>query len=393
MRHFLRGSGCVRRSCSRYVRSRYVKLNMPKGFRSASFAARGPQRRAAPVARTASGGSHGVERPSESAALQDEDWYRAGVSLALRATRSRLGRPLWNFMNRQLRMRAPVTLNAKIRYKMLFDDGPLLRRTADKLGLRGYVNERSPDLRCPEVLAVWSRVKDAGLDGLPERFVLKPTHASGSVVIVTPTVARNQYTIRSRVETRRPRLGRRSSKIMIHPDDLTPEQLRSLAKRWLNWDYFEHRGRTEPCYRALEPRVIVEELLEHDGDIVDDVKIWCVDGEPRLVQIDSGRLSSHRQSLFLPSGEPIDADLGLAARHESPVAPPLHACLAAAELLSREFDFVRVDLYATGESVLVGELTHYPNGGAARMSPRCLIDELFRSWEPHRRYGPLSEPQ
>ena len=40
-----------------------------------------------------------------------------------------------------------------------------------------------------------------------------------------------------------------------------------------------------------------------------------------------------------------------------------------AELLSKDFDFVRVDLYTVGEKVYFGELTFHPEGGFGKFTP------------------------
>jgi hypothetical protein len=42
---------------------------------------------------------------------------------------------------------------------------------------------------------------------------------------------------------------------------------------------------------------------------------------------------------------------------------------ALAERLSERFEFVRVDLYAIGDRIVVGELTHYPAAGNKAFDP------------------------
>ena len=48
--------------------------------------------------------------------------------------------------------------------------------------------------------------------------------------------------------------------------------------------------------------------------------------------------------------------------------------------LGRGLDFVRVDLYDTGDRVLVGELTPYPAAGDERFEPQSLDAWLGRMW-------------
>jgi len=58
-----------------------------------------------------------------------------------------------------------------------------------------------------------------------------------------------------------------------------------------------------------------------------------------------------------------------------------------AEALGQETDFVRVDLYETGDRVVFGELTNYPSGGEKNnFTPPSYDDELGRLWTVPRRY-------
>jgi hypothetical protein len=51
-----------------------------------------------------------------------------------------------------------------------------------------------------------------------------------------------------------------------------------------------------------------------------------------------------------------------------------------AEVLSRDFDFVRVDLYALPDRIVVGELTHYPATGRQLFEPRAWEERLGALW-------------
>ena len=55
-----------------------------------------------------------------------------------------------------------------------------------------------------------------------------------------------------------------------------------------------------------------------------------------------------------------------------------------AKVLSRESDFLRVDLYKTDKGVRFGELTNYPEGGKMGISDRLFSRELASRW--HQNY-------
>ncbi len=50
--------------------------------------------------------------------------------------------------------------------------------------------------------------------------------------------------------------------------------------------------------------------------------------------------------------------------------------MEAAELLGKDFPFVRVDLYDCGNEPRFGELTFWPEGGLCRFSPASYDAEL-----------------
>ena len=67
----------------------------------------------------------------------------------------------------------------------VFGDVELARRCADKVGVREYVRQTLSEEYLVPTLGVYSRLQDVPLDDLPDSFVLKASHDSGSAVIVT----------------------------------------------------------------------------------------------------------------------------------------------------------------------------------------------------------------
>ena len=79
----------------------------------------------------------------------------------------------------------PKTLNEKILFLCLKTDTSLWTRCADKFAVRGYVEEKGlKDILIP-LINVWDKITDIDFDKLPNEFVLKATHGSGDILIVT----------------------------------------------------------------------------------------------------------------------------------------------------------------------------------------------------------------
>ena len=182
------------------------------------------------------------------------------------------------------------------------------------------------------------RNKDELQDFAPDRFpcVLKPTNSSGPIIVC--------------------------------PDASTSLDRAKLAK-WFDIDYY--RLKREPNYRQLQPKIIIEEFFSKDGRTVpDDYKVFCVRGVPKLVQVDSGRLSRHTRNLYDVSWNRISASYVYPNREQDDPKPILlDKMLNAAGVLSAAFPFVRVDFYATETDVRVGELTFFPESASGKLKP------------------------
>ena len=107
-----------------------------------------------------------------------------------------------------------------------------------------------------------------------------------------------------------------------------------------------------------------------------DYKFFCFNGKPYCVQVDTGRFDGHRQNFYdmqwrsmgvhctYPEGEIVEKPDGFEEMKR-----------LAAEL-SRDFPFVRVDLYNVGGRIYFGELTFYPSSGYGRFKPESFDTEL-----------------
>ena len=86
-------------------------------------------------------------------------------------------------MGKKLNLDDPKTFTEKLQWLKLYDHNPNYTRMADKLALRDYVEEKIGSGHSVKVLGVWERFSDIDFNTLPDRFVLKTTHDSGSYVI------------------------------------------------------------------------------------------------------------------------------------------------------------------------------------------------------------------
>ena len=243
----------------------------------------------------------------------------------------------------------PRTFTERLFLKMARDRNPLLRRTSDKLALRGWVEERLGPGYLPELYAALDSPDELASLPLPSRYVVKATHGSGMTGVV----------------------------LVDSPD--ARAAVAAKARRWLAQPYWRKNG--EWCYRGIVPRLVVEEFLDGgDASSPPDWKWLCFGGRAALVQVDFSRFSGHSRNFYRPDGTRVPLRLYYPQGPDIPLPASFDRMRDLAERLAQGFDFVRVDLYTLGERLVVGELTHYPTGGNKSFDPPEWDRTLGELW-------------
>jgi hypothetical protein len=225
-------------------------------------------------------------------------------------------------------------------------------RCTDKEHMKVAVRELSHLARTPETFEVISFEPPPSFERFRERLsahfgtarVAKPTHSSGSIVFLR------------------------------HPDETAIRKL--FAAACLN---FFHVYR-ECQYDRLARKVIVEENIAGDADLR-DYKFFCTYGEILFCQIDIDRHTAHKRALVSPPFyAPIpQITLGTIAHLPQVTVPGTFPamCEVAAEI-SRNFDFVRIDLYDAPGGIFAGEITFTPGAGLEPFSSERFAADLLR---------------
>jgi hypothetical protein len=253
----------------------------------------------------------------------------------------------------------PVTYNEKIQWLKVHWYDPLAEQCADKYAVRSYIEEKVGKGYLPELHGIWDRIEDIDFDKLPDKFVLKSTHASGHVIICRD----------------KSKLNRR-------------KVCRTMAG-WLKMDFFAFGG--EWVYRNIPRRIICEELIKGPtisstgcptGQLPIDYKIFCFHGIPKLIFITSDRAEGNLKIDFYDcewKWQPI-------RYHHYPNKGDVHVrpegldkMLSLARTLSSPFPHVRVDFYVEGERILVGELTFFTMCGLTPFEPE-EYDGIIGNW-------------
>lgn len=228
----------------------------------------------------------------------------------------------------------PQTYNEKLQWIKLYDRRPEYVIYADKYKVRQYIAEITGEKYLIPLIGMYKRAEDIPWDALPDRFVLKCNHASGTNII-----CKNKKEL----------------------DIISAEKkLNAWLKKSAFW------GAREWCYKDIEPCIICEEFIEtQDGNTPDDYKFMCFNGVPRLIQVHHDRYGDHTLDYYTPEWKKADLhriDANTSARNiEKP--EKLAEMLSIAEKFSKDMYFARIDLYYVNGRIYFGEITMYPTGG------------------------------
>jgi len=254
-------------------------------------------------------------------------------------------------IGKKLNLKNPVSYNEKLQWLKLYDRNPLYTRLADKYEVRQYVTETIGEQYLIPLIGVWDRFDDIDFAKLPNQFVLKCTHDSGSIVICKD---KTQFDIR--------KAGKRLNEKLKH-------NYYWIGREW--------------SYKNIKPRIIAEEYLEDESGALMDYKVHCFGGNPRVIQVDFDRFIYHKRNIYTPEWELIDASYKYPNNKERIISKPdmLDEMLRLSNMIATNTvsDFIRVDWFDVCGKFYIGEFTFTPESGMGKFIPESY-DALFGSW-------------
>ena len=256
---------------------------------------------------------------------------------------------------RELNLDNPVLYNEKVQYTKLYWHDPRLTQLSDKGEVRSYVKDKIGEQYLTKVYGIYDDVSKIPFDTLPEKFAMKLTNGSGFNYICTQK---------------------------------TPREIRKIKRRfskWMKLDFFM-LGR-EWAYKNIRNRILCEELLETDDPLgLNDYKVFCFDGEPKLIQVDFSRFTDHKRNLYTPDWVLLDEKVAYENDPNAEIRKPenLDEILKCARTLSEGFPHVRVDFYVIGSRIVFGEMTFYHGAGYLHFEHEAFEKELGSYWKLER---------
>ena len=254
-------------------------------------------------------------------------------------------------LHKKLHLDPPVTFNEKLQWLKLHDRNPRYTSMVDKYEVKRIVGDLIGNEHIIPTIGVWDRFEDIDFDELPDKFVLKCTHDSGSVYICRDKKSMNKKKAAKR--------------------------FKAALKRNYYWG-----GREWP-YKNVPRRIIAEPYItslgNHDSK---EYKITCFNGKLGFSTICTGIAHS---KLSARKNDHYDKDFNTLPfwsfyeHSENPVKEKpieLDQIIGFAERISKGIPYLRVDFYVAGEAIYFGETTFYTWSGFNKFVPKEWDEKL-----------------
>jgi len=256
-------------------------------------------------------------------------------------------------MGYKLNLKNPQTFNEKLQWLKLYDRNPAYTQMVNKYSVREYIKNTIGEEYLIPLLGVWDSFDEIDFDKLPNQFVLKTNHDSGTVVICKDKKTFDVNATREKINKR------------------------------INYNYY-HLWREWP-YKNVNPKIIAEKFMSSPGaDDLTYYKFMCFNGEVKCEFTCTNRRSMEGLNVtffdtdwnVLPFERHYPAD-----KNEIEKPAMFSEMLSLSEVIAKDLkcSFVRMDFYEIEGKIYFGEFTLYPGTGMEEFTP-IEWDYTLGSW-------------
>ncbi len=242
---------------------------------------------------------------------------------------------------KDLNLNNPKTFNEKLQWLKLYDRNPEYHKMVDKYLAKKYVeNIIGADIIIP-TLGVWKKFDDIDFSKLPEKFVMKCTHDSASVILCNDKSKLDKIAAKNKLNNA------------------------------LKINYYRYENR-QWVYKDIVPQILAEEFItDSNSPELTDYKFFCFNGVVKYIQVDLNRFSNHRRNIFDVDWKLQEFIIQYKNDPNVLVEKPtkLKEMIQIAEKLSLGIPHVRVDLYFANNNIYFGEMTFCHGGGTENFIP------------------------
>lgn len=248
---------------------------------------------------------------------------------------------------RMLNLQDPQRYTEKLQWLKLYERNPLHTKLVDKYEIRNFLKGKVDNSHFVTLYGVYERFDDIDWNILPESFIMKCTHGCGCNYIVK------------------------------RKNDINKNEAKQKFRKWMRKNPY-HPTKEWP-YKNVKARIIVEELLENNGEDPVDFKFYCFDGVPHYCRvqynIDGQRYQNYLDINFKEVGV-VDAVFKPKEGLELKKPEYYDEMKQIATSLSNGMKHVRIDFLGTDSNFYMGEFTFFTTSGYSVFTPDSFDYEM-----------------
>ena len=252
-------------------------------------------------------------------------------------------------LKKSLNLKNPKRFSEKIQWLKLYENNLLKNKLSDKLESRKFAKKLIPEIKISKIYAVGKKFEDINFEVLPESFVLKTNNACKTNILV-------------KSKSKLPK-----SKYI----EISKYFKKALKIKYEYWNNFELQ------YKDIHPLIYAEEYLVNSNSSynIAEHEVYCFNGKPEIIRTiltctnECGEYykAYNYDTNFEPSEYKIF--FGTEYNNNDFKSANKDYILNYSKILSKDFNFVRVDYLEVNNQLYFSEMTFTPYSGFIEFIP------------------------
>lgn len=283
-------------------------------------------------------------------------WFLTNMSyLFCKDDKKRVKKQFKKHHGYDLNFENPVHIDEKFSINKFRDDSLLKKQLSDKISVRDYITKLGLERILINPFYSYENINDIDFSKFTEPMIIKCSNNSGLAYKYIPGQKVDKWRLRT---------------------------LKFLSKQ----NYYKC-GR-EKNYDGLKGRFLAEKIIGPKDGVLFDYKFFCFDGEIGFVFIEQGISNENgnhskyfRRNIVDEKYNEIKgaSESRKSTEFEKLIKPSNWEDMCeCAKVISKEFNFVRVDLYSVDGKTFFGETTFYHRAGNANYQPESFDIEFAK---------------
>lgn len=243
----------------------------------------------------------------------------------------------------------PKTMNEKIVWLLHHGDLRVKEKLTNKIDVKNWVSERIGQEYITKTYAICDSLDEIDWATIPDRFVIKAAHGCRMNIFI---LNKNQFL------------------------DQVFNKAKRVTQTWMDIDYSLFCREIQ--YKNIPHKIMIEELTIEDSlKMRNDYSFHCINGKPSFIEhhrVFNKELIGFTYDL---DGKQLDFVIGPKYYKAEFIYPEnFEKMIEIAQILSKDFRYVRVDLRSVYDKLYFGEMTFTPFAGVIPFSDKSVDFEF-----------------